>query len=44
MLPDKEIGLMVVLERFPIATDDAVVDDNGLKDAAIIVRLVSKVR
>ena len=44
MLPDKEIGAMVYFKRFPVATDDAVVDDNGLEDASVIVCLVLIVR
>lgn len=36
----KENGLAVGLERCPVAADDAVVGDNGLEDAAVVVGAV----
>ena len=40
MLTHKELCLKVILKRCPIATDDAVMGNNGLEDATIVVRFV----
>ena len=37
MLPKEKIGLAFVLERSPVAADDAVFGDDGLEDAAVVV-------
>lgn len=38
---DKEFRLKFWFERSPVATDDAVVGDDGLEDAAVVVGLVT---
>ena len=44
MLPLKELRLKLILERRPVAANHAVVGDDRLEDAAVVVRLVAIVR
>ena len=41
MVAGEEIGMAVGLEGCPVAADDAVVGDDGLEDAAIVVGVVA---
>ena len=41
MLTKKEICLAIVLEGRPVAADDAVLGNDGLEDAAVVVGMVA---
>ena len=44
MFSHEEFRLAVFLERRPVATNDAIVGDDGLEDAAVVVGFVFVVR
>ena len=44
MFPHEEFRLAVFLERHPVATNDAIVGDDGLEDAAVVMGFVFVVR
>ena len=44
MIAHKEVGTTVLLERRPVATDKAVMHNNGLEDTTIVMGLVAEIR